>query len=63
MTRKFKEGDKIRMLSNCGNAKEGETYILQYGNNYNSITNHLWAGGLCHCQGRWELINDRKWDE
>jgi len=67
--REFKEGDKIRILSDCSGAKEGQIYTLRYllvkeskilyASNQRRMTEVTHDCG-CSCLNNWKLIEKNK---
>lgn len=57
-TQKFSEGDHIRMKMDCSSASEGSLYTLTV-----SSDGHLYAGGLCNCQHKWEKASITEGEE
>lgn len=56
MKRKFKAGDKIRMLEGCGSLPKGSIQTLQLGSWSGRYLYELWAGNQCTCQDKWQLV-------
>lgn len=57
-TQKFSEGDHIRMKMDCSSASEGSLYTLTV-----SSDGHLYAGGHCSCQHKWEKASITEGEE
>lgn len=66
----FKEGDRVKIKSDCSGTIAGHIYKLKYGNLSGSNSRHLFAclgelkkgGEGCSCQSNWILAENKKFN-